>query len=140
MAAKLVPDPLELRAKLASVVDLTVIGDDKPARSRLHRLRAGRTEIDDREPRMAQRHTRLLVHPDALRIWPAMAQSHGHACGKRLQLVVAGAPLWITKSRNSAHLEAPRLRSCHGLRDGTVAHPLSSDPRGVSGIAPACLL
>src|SRR5665811_1129035 len=133
MAAKLVPDPLELRAKLASVVDLAVIGDDKPARSRQHGLRAGRTEIDDREPRMAEGHTRLLVHPNALRIRPAMAQSHRHACRKRLQLIVAGAPLGINKSRNSAHLEAPRLRSCHGLRDGTVAHPLSRRPaRGVS--------
>ena len=99
---------LQLGAQLAGVIDLAVIGEDEAARRRQHRLGAGGAQIDDRQPRMAQRDAGLRVHPHAAGIRTAMVQRARHAGGERAQRVVARPPFGIEKPRNSAHL----LGSC----------------------------
>src|SRR2546429_660487 len=59
-------EPSEVLAKLAEVVDLTVVGDEVAARGRLHGLASLRGEIDNRKAAVAQTHPRLRVHPNVV--------------------------------------------------------------------------
>ena len=47
---------LQLAADVAVIVDFAIERDDEAPVGRMHRLRATRTEIDDGEPALAERH------------------------------------------------------------------------------------
>ena len=89
VAAEAVAGKLQLRAELARVVHLAVIGEREPSVGRQHRLRAGRAQVDDGKPRVTEREPRAFLHPHTLRVRPAVAQRRRHACRERLQRVVA---------------------------------------------------
>ena len=72
MAAEPPSGRFELRAQFVGVVDLAVVGNDKAAAGRDHRLRPGRRQIDDRQPPMSEGQPGFRIEPDIAGIGAAM--------------------------------------------------------------------
>ena len=89
------PTRLKLGAEIAGVVDLAIVGEDASAAARHHRLRAGRRQIDDGKPGVAEHHAGVGVSPQAMRIGAAMIERRRHGAPERLQLLRAGAALKV---------------------------------------------
>ena len=75
MRTERAPTRGELIAQRLIVVDLAV--EDDRQRAAMHRLRAGRREVDDRQPPVREPDALVIRYPNALGIRPARA--HGLA-------------------------------------------------------------
>src|SRR6185312_14452111 len=64
-------DLLELGAQLAIIVDLAIEGDGPAARRIAHRLRPGRTDIDDGETPMTEHDRAIARRPEPIAIGTA---------------------------------------------------------------------
>ena len=72
----------QFRAQLPKVVDLAVVGDDVAAAGRMHRLRAGRREVDDRQPAVAEPDAGLRIAPASAAVRSAVSKGVRHGqCG-----------------------------------------------------------
>ena len=60
------------------VVDLSVVGHHPPAAGRDHRLRSARSEIDDGQTPVTERHSCVGVDPEATVVGPTMLHGRGH--------------------------------------------------------------
>ena len=80
MAAPLddVPGAREFGPDVLGVVEFAVVDRDPAPAGRVHRLRAGRRHIDDRQPAVAEGEPGLAVGPDAFGIRAAMGEGAGH--------------------------------------------------------------
>ena len=72
---------LQFEPEVAVVVDLAVEDQMMPAVRRGHRLRAVRTEVDDRQPPMHQQDVVGVRGPEPLAVGPAMGERVGEAAG-----------------------------------------------------------
>ena len=63
----------------------------------------GRRQVDDGEPRMAERHAGLGVGPHAMRVGAAMIERRRHGAAERFQLLRAGSALEVQEARDAAH-------------------------------------
>ena len=114
---------LELGPKPQEIVDLAIERDDVAARSREHRLVAGRRRVDDGKTPMAQSQAGRGVNPRARAIRSAMLQRSGHR--PHQALVVAIALVAPEKSRDAAHpglAEADRRLNTGRIRGQGTAH------------------
>src|SRR5438093_1617905 len=92
-------ESFELRAQLTEVVDLAVVSDPDVRTRVLHRLVAGWTEIDDREPTIAKAYASRYVH--ALVIGSAMRDQVRHRLDHARLHRAAGRE--VVTSNDSAH-------------------------------------
>ena len=96
------PTRLEPRAQVAVAVHLTVEGDDPPIVGGDHRLRAGRRQVDDREPPVAESDSGLVIGPPALPVGPAVSQRCQHS-GQLVGELGRRGPLSDEQPRDPAH-------------------------------------
>ena len=119
--AEAVPALLQLSTQLAEVIDLAVEDDPQPAVGRGHRLRAGLTQVDDREPAMREPGTPVGRDPQPFAVRPAAL----HRLAHRKQLSALGGrraqPVRIDTG-NSAHDRSGSL--------GLNALPVRSEAAG----------
>jgi hypothetical protein len=66
---------IEFLAKLQVIVDLTVEGDHIPAGGREHGLMPSRGQINDREPRVAERNAGGSIDPGPVVVGTAMIET-----------------------------------------------------------------
>src|SRR5688572_32002859 len=119
-----VTERLQLGYELLVVVDLAVVDDDDRAVLVVEGLLTGR-EIDDREPAVTERDTRLEMQ--AVAIGPAMGDRVVHL--QRQAAVRLTLESGVDNACNSAHLFALRPPSDRRARRRT-ARSVRSSPRG----------
>ncbi len=97
-------------AQILPIEDLAIIGQHIAAGAGLHRLVAGRRQVDDGQAPMPQREAGLAIGPDAAVVGAAMGQGVDHAAGEKLGLHRPGAGGAIEEPGNPAHLFKSRQR------------------------------
>ena len=99
-AAEAVAARLQFAPQLAEIVDLAVVGDDVAAVGRMHRLRAGLRQVDDRQPAMAEPDAGFRVAPAVGAVGAAMGEGVGH--GAR-DSGLPGAAVNVEQAGDAAH-------------------------------------
>ena len=84
------------------IVDFAVVDDDIAAAVRVHRLVAGRRNVDDREPVVGEADARFDVQPDSAVIRPPVPDAPCH-CGERPRLLSLRRPFSADETRNATH-------------------------------------
>ena len=109
MTAKFVAMRFEVLAKLRKIIDFAVVRDHISTGFRHHRLCPGIGQIQDGEPRMPERQTRLYVGPHTGPIRPPMVERSCHACHDSTKLTPAKEAFARYEATDSAHGMFPLL-------------------------------
>ncbi len=107
--SKAQPRRLELRSELPKVVDLAVEDEYEALVPRVHRLRAGIRQIQNRETAVSEADPRSRIGPYALSVRSAVGQLACHPPGTSPQILGARVAPHRNQSRYPAH-SSPRLR------------------------------
>ena len=102
-AVEAMPSRPELPGELEVVVDLAVVGDPLRAVRRGHRPVAGRGQVEDRQPPVAERHGRVDEHAGVVRA--AVAERVGHRRDEQLAALESRGQ--VDRAGDAAHATAP---------------------------------
>ena len=128
VAAEAVSGFLELPSQLAEVVDLAVVRDDVAPAARRHGLRALGTQVDDREPAMAQRHAAARIDPGTAVVGAAVAQRVRHLQHAAAQRLRVRRRVCLEESCDATHGASPcvLLATCLRLVLRTGCEPIGA--------------
>ena len=114
------------------IIDLAIVDDDVAARLRMHRLVAGRRDVDDGEPVVGEADATARVEPDAAVVGTAIAYAPRHP-REGLTRPRVGGPPPANETRYPAHALALadllQVRKCGNITKFSIGKPLAGVAR-----------